>query len=129
MRKLCRAAGCDELALEGMAHCAEHEAERQAKLAERRKAAKAGAAARAGAEFYRTQRWRKARAAFLARHPLCEDCASLGLVVAAREVDHRIPHRGDAALMWDRSNWQALCKPCHSRKTAHEVWHGGRGGI
>ncbi|WP_338100978.1 hypothetical protein [Roseovarius nubinhibens] len=35
------------------------------------------------------------------------------------------PHRGDRAKFFDRTNWQALCKPCHSRKTAREVWHGG----
>ncbi|KFI24338.1 HNH endonuclease signature motif containing protein [Paenirhodobacter enshiensis] len=126
MRKLCRSPGCDELALPGLAHCAEHEALRQRRLAERRQAAKVGQEAQAGGEFYRTARWRKARAVFLDRHPLCEDCASLGLVVAATEVDHWTPHRGDPVLMWNRSNWQALCKPCHSRKTAREVWHGGR---
>lgn len=27
------------------------------------------------------------------------------------------PHRGDQKLFWDESNWQALCKPCHDRKT------------
>ena len=32
-------------------------------------------------------------------------------------VDHIIPHRGDPELFWDRSNWQALCKNCHDRKT------------
>lgn len=28
-------------------------------------------------------------------------------------------------LFWDKSNWMALCKPCHSRKTAKE--NGGFG--
>jgi 5-methylcytosine-specific restriction protein A len=23
-------------------------------------------------------------------------------------------------LFWDEDNWQALCKPCHDRKTAVE---------
>ena len=32
-------------------------------------------------------------------------------------LDHVIPHRGASHLMWDESNWQALCKPCHDRKT------------
>ncbi|MFG1378079.1 HNH endonuclease [Xanthobacter autotrophicus] len=34
-------------------------------------------------------------------------------------VDHIIPHRGDKALMWDRSNWQALCPTC---PTCHDRW-------
>ena len=35
----------------------------------------------------------------------------------ASVVDHIIPHRGDEALFWDRSNWQALCHRHHSIKT------------
>lgn len=49
-------------------------------------------------------------------------------------VDHIIPHRLDQALasgnaaaiaeaqrlFWRRSNWQAMSKPCHDRKTATE---------
>ncbi|MFC3169415.1 HNH endonuclease signature motif containing protein [Paracoccus fontiphilus] len=30
-------------------------------------------------------------------------------------VDHITPHRGNQALFWKRSNWQALCTPCHNR--------------
>lgn len=29
-------------------------------------------------------------------------------------ADHRIPHRGDLNLFWDRDNLQCLCGPCHS---------------
>ncbi|WP_295219971.1 HNH endonuclease signature motif containing protein, partial [Ruminococcus sp.] len=39
---------------------------------------------------------------------------------AATVVDHIIPHRGDPHLMWDESNWQALCKSCHDWKTGSE---------
>jgi 5-methylcytosine-specific restriction protein A len=42
------------------------------------------------------------------------------LLVKATDVDHIIPHRGNQKLMWDQSNWQALCHACHSRKTASE---------
>ena len=31
-----------------------------------------------------------------------------------------VPHRGDQKLFWDKSNWQALCKKCHDRKTGRE---------
>lgn len=62
--------------------------------------------------------WQKARAGFLAQHPLCVDCLAAGRTTAATEVDHVIPHRGDRAKFWDASNWAARCKPCHSRKTA-----------
>jgi 5-methylcytosine-specific restriction protein A len=62
--------------------------------------------------------WRAARAAYLREHPLCVECERAGLTTAATVVDHRIPHKGDAALFWDPRNWQSLCKPCHDRLTA-----------
>lgn len=125
MRKLCCERGCDDLAEPGHNRCADHLGPWLQSEAARKQAAKQGKAARAGIEFYQTRRWREGSKAFLDRHPLCADCGELGQVVPASEVDHITPHRGDARLMWDRSNWQALCKPCHSRKTAREVWHGG----
>jgi 5-methylcytosine-specific restriction enzyme A len=64
--------------------------------------------------------WRAARAAFLRAHPLCmcDECERLGRLLPSSIVDHVRPHKGDRALFWDRSNWQALSKPCHDRKTA-----------
>jgi 5-methylcytosine-specific restriction protein A len=38
-------------------------------------------------------------------------------------VDHIVPHRGREQLFWDESNWQALCKPCHDKKTGEEDSH------
>lgn len=122
IQKICCAPGCDELAVPGRPHCAEHAEAAEAKLAARRAAAKTSDAALARSKLYATERWRKAARSFLDRHPLCADCAELGRVRAASEVDHIVPHRGDARLMWARSNWQPLCKPCHSRKTAREVF-------
>jgi 5-methylcytosine-specific restriction protein A len=65
-------------------------------------------------------RWRRARAAFLARHPLCAACQGQGRVVPATVVDHVVPHRGDQRLFWDESNWAPACKRCHDAKTARE---------
>lgn len=64
--------------------------------------------------------WQKASKAFLAENPLCTTCSEAGKLVAAAEVDHIKPHRGNRTMFWDKSNWQPLCKPCHSRKTATE---------
>jgi 5-methylcytosine-specific restriction protein A len=69
---------------------------------------------------YQTPEWRAARAAFLARpeNRLC--CCGCGRV--ADMVDHRVPHRGDMALFWDRANWQAMANiPCHQRKRQGEA--------
>lgn len=58
-------------------------------------------------------RWTKARAGYLAQHPLCVCCLANGRTSAAQVVDHITPHKGDRVLFWDRDNWQALCWPCH----------------
>jgi 5-methylcytosine-specific restriction enzyme A len=65
-------------------------------------------------------RWRRARVAFLARHPLCAACRAQGRAVAATVVDHVVPHRGNKRLFWDEANWAPACKPCHDAKTARE---------
>lgn len=59
--------------------------------------------------------WQRARKSYLMAHPVCVKCSH-----PANEVDHIIPHRGNQALFWESSNWQSLCKPCHSAKTAQE---------
>jgi 5-methylcytosine-specific restriction enzyme A len=65
-------------------------------------------------------RWRRARTAFLALHPLCAACGALGRVAGATLVDHVVPHRGDQRLFWDERNWAPSCKACHDAKTARE---------
>ena len=62
-------------------------------------------------------KWRKARVAFLQKHPLCAECQREGKLTPATVVDHIIPHRGDQRLFWDEKNWQPLCKDCHDKKT------------
>jgi 5-methylcytosine-specific restriction endonuclease McrA len=77
-------------------------------------------------------KWQVERKAYLEAHPFCVmclkelgikakdnagiivECATRGLSAPrARIVDHKIPHRGDQHLFWQRSNWQPLCKPHH----------------
>lgn len=65
-------------------------------------------------------KWQKARAAYLKEYPLCVKCNATADISVATEIDHIEPHRGNQSLFWDSSNWQALCKPCHSKKTATE---------
>lgn len=61
-------------------------------------------------------RWRKERAAFLAKpeNVLCVMCKAEGRTAAATVVDHKVAHAGDEALMWDQSNWQGLCVRHHN---------------
>lgn len=53
--------------------------------------------------------WQVERAAFLKVHRVCAECGSRPATV----VHHIIPHRGNRQLFRDRSNWAAVCKPCH----------------
>lgn len=57
-----------------------------------------------------SSKWDLERAAFLKTHPKCARCPA-----SATVVDHKVPHRGDPKLFWDRSNWQPLCRACHDR--------------
>ena len=82
----------------------------------------------AASQLTTTWRWRKARAAYLSEHPLCVACEREGRTEPATVVDHITPHKGDMALAWDVGNWQALCKPCHDRKTATSDGGYGHGG-
>lgn len=65
-------------------------------------------------------RWKKARKAHLAQHPLCEECAAIGRTTVATVVDHITPHRGNRERFWDIANWQSLCKTHHDAKTMRE---------
>lgn len=68
-----------------------------------------------------TYAWQKARLEFLKKNPLCGPCQDEdGVITQATVVDHDIPHRGDPALFWDRSNWRSMCKSHHDRKTQLE---------
>lgn len=67
-----------------------------------------------------SSRWQRVSKAYLRKHPLCVKCLAEGRFAAATVVDHIVPHRGNQMLMWSDANWQALCKPCHDKKTGME---------
>ena len=115
-KSICRHPGCGKL-LDVTGYCEAH-----AKLHQQQSDAQRGTAHQRGYN----RRWQKARITYLGRHPLCKHCEAAGLVVAATEVDHIIPHKLDQGLFWDSGNWQALCKRCHSQKTAREDGGFGR---
>jgi 5-methylcytosine-specific restriction protein A len=114
-KRSCCFHGCPKPAIKGSSRCAEHtivkqkeETERKRRVDERRPTA---------VERGYGSKWQAARAGYLAKHPLCVDCESRGIVEPATVVDHVVPHQGNMKLIWDSSNWQALCGKCHSRKT------------
>jgi len=83
-------------------------------------------------------KWEKARKAFLAKleNQFCERCKARGLLNAGNlrmdgtvqanprrmhlVVNHRIPHKGDQRLFWDRSNWEVACPDDHDIRIQQE---------
>lgn len=59
-------------------------------------------------------RWSKARDTHLRNHPLCLGCNAVGLVTAAKIVDHVDPHHGDPVKFWDTGMWQSCCEWHHN---------------
>jgi 5-methylcytosine-specific restriction protein A len=123
------------LVRDGGGYCPSHKREVKKQIEERRESS-----TKRGYGY----KWQQARAQFLRRHPLCEckECQAGAIrLMAATEVDHIIPHKLDdaiksgdleqiakaQALFWDRKNWQAMSKSCHSKKTAREDGGWGRG--
>ena len=127
--KVCAAAGCEEISTPGLSHCDEHEQRRKDRLKQQRAKAQTSPAAIMARRLYADPKWVRASKAFLRDNPLCVDCLELNVVEPATDVDHIEPHKGDRKRFWTRSNWQSLCHRCHSRKTAHEVFHRKGGGI
>lgn len=117
-RRPCCAPGCTALSMPGESRCAKH----QAVLDQRRRERQQQADAQRGSARERgyDSRWTKARATYLAEHPLCVECLKRGAYVEATVVDHIIPHKGDMKLFWDDKNWEPMCVVHHNQKTARE---------
>lgn len=71
--------------------------------------------------------WRRTRAAFLQANPLCVHCLAADKVTEATVADHLDDNGPHGPRGHDHGNLQALCKPCHDRKTAKNM-HAARGG-
>ncbi len=68
--------------------------------------------------WYATARWRKLSAEVIADAGM--RCEQTGVPLIGRApapdspvVDHKVPHRGDPDLFWDRGNLQAVSKAWH----------------
>lgn len=98
-RRYCQQPGCRERVIAG--YCAEHARTVRPDDDVR--------------HWYMTKAWSLLREdVLIAADYACRECGQIALTL---DVDHIIPHGGDWFLFWDRSNLQALCIRCHSRKT------------
>lgn len=64
--------------------------------------------------------WQRVAQPYLRDHVWCVLCPHDRKQLAT-EVDHVVPHQQDPNKYWDQRNWQALCKPCHARKSLAET--------
>lgn len=104
--KRCSRAGCPTYTREG--RCPKHAKEKTTTDANRPNSYRRGY----------DKRWAKVRLAFLTANPLCEDCIAKSRTTAAEEAHHITKVRDDASKRLDTSNLMALCKACHTRRTA-----------
>lgn len=100
----CLEPGCPELTTR--TRCAKHEAQ-VARQWDRQR----GTARQRGYDA----RWNNLARRYIRQHPTCELCGEH----PAKEVDHIIALR-DGGQKYATYNMQALCRPCHRRKTAQE---------
>jgi hypothetical protein len=81
-------------------------------------------------KFYSLPRWRRFRAWFLLRHPVCEEDSEPCVEMLHLEVDHILGRHEHPELAFVESNCRALCKSHHAARTAREQgwnrkWGGG----
>lgn len=67
--------------------------------------------------WYKTARWQALRTEIFVRDLFTCQCGC-GVIegdTSKLVCDHKIPHRGDERLFWDKTNLQTLLKACHDR--------------
>ena len=75
---------------------------------------------------YGTARWKRTRAAVLARDGfLCSRCLAAGRTVPARTVHHKARLDARPDLAFEPDNLECLCNPCHEAEHAEEREPGG----
>ncbi len=68
-------------------------------------------------------KWERESKSFLAQPGNQRCCCGCGQ--PADMVDHRVAHKGDKGLFWDRANWRPMNRRCNSIKAAR--YEGGFG--
>jgi 5-methylcytosine-specific restriction protein A len=105
----CSQPGCSERVASG--RCTLHRREQQREhdhLRFRESAAKRG---------YDRQ-WRRLRERILFQFPLCLDCKERGELTLSYEVHHVVKISDAPHLRLDPNNLRALCRPCHTARSA-----------
>ena len=69
---------------------------------------------------YNTSQWHTLRQIQLSQYPLCASCSTIGIVTAAKHVDHIFPWAQIGEQAFTHNLYQSLCGGCHSVKTQLE---------
>lgn len=81
--------------------------------------------------WYKTRAWQRLRWQVLVDALFtCARCGRSEHDTRQLVADHKVPHRGDARVFWDKGNLQCLCVACHAGAKQREESGapGGRGG-
>jgi len=70
---------------------------------------------KSGAPYW-TNKWHRLARAYVAEHPLCEECKRKGIIKPATCCDHVEPWPICKDYFYDRRNLQALCNECNHLK-------------
>lgn len=74
-----------------------------------------------------TPEWDRLSRQHRIEHPLCLGCEAMGLVEAATQVDHIVPHQGDRDKLLDPHNLQSCCDWHHNavKQKLEQLWFEG----
>lgn len=73
-----------------------------------------------GDKRYDLKAWKTLRKRVLQNFPICPVCLDKGQLKPSEQVDHISPHRIEEFGFFNEGNLWALCRSCHSRKSAIE---------
>jgi len=88
-------------------------------------------ATRVSRPWYNSARWRALRmevlteALFTCANPACR---KIEHDTSRLVADHKVPHRDDEDLFWNKANLQCLCKACHDSAKQRAERQGMMGG-
>lgn len=74
--------------------------------------------------FYSSTFWKKKRAYWKKKNPLCEVCLKKGIQTPAKDIDHIEPWRNWTEF--SQGKLQSICKNCHSEKNLTDHAHSAR---
>jgi 5-methylcytosine-specific restriction protein A len=111
-KKPCGYSMCAALVEHGTRYCERHQAADRRRGREQDRAR--GSAAMRGYD----RLWQRFRLVVLSERPLCEDCRSAGRRLTPATEVHHVRALRDGGARLDPENVRALCKACHSKRTA-----------